>query len=306
MSLLAVPRLRPTLGSVGLWWLLALLLCAQGAWAQNLQPVPALQARVMDLTGTLQAGQRAHLEAKLQAFEQSAGTQIVVLMVRSTQPEDIVDYTQRVGDAWKLGRAQVGDGLLLVIAKDDRALRIAPAKALEGAVPDVAARRIIAETITPHLRRGDFSGGIEAGLDQLMGLVRGEGLPPPERMPGRGGEVDWTGLLVFVFVAVPVGARLLAAVVGRKRGSLLTGAALGMLAWWLSASVLLGLAAGALAAVFALASSLAPARTGRQVRWGGHSADAGWGGGVGRWGSGGGFRSGGGGDFGGGGASGRW
>jgi uncharacterized protein len=256
----------------------------------------------MDSTGTLQAAERAQLEAKLQAFEQARGTQIVVLMVASTQPEDIVDYTQRVADSWKLGRREIGDGLLLVVAKGDRTLRIATAKTLEGAVPDLAARQIIDGAITPRFRQGDFAGGISAGLDQLFLLVSGERLPEPQPAPRAGLQTtDWNGLLVFLFVAVPVAARLLSAMVGRKWGSLLTGGAIGALAWVLSASVLLGLVAALVGAVFALAAAGASGRLGGG---GGHSGGGRFGGGT--WGGGGGFRSGGGGNFGGGGASGRW
>ncbi len=286
-------------------WLATLwtcLLAAAPAWGQALQSIPALSARVMDTTGTLQTAERAQLEAKLQAFEQARGTQIVVLMVASTQPEDIVDYTQRVADSWKLGRREIGDGLLLVVAKGDRTLRIATAKTLEGAVPDLAARQIIDGAITPRFRQGDFAGGISAGLDQLFLLVSGERLPEPQPAPSAGLQTtDWNGLLVFLFVAVPVAARLLSAMVGRKWGSLLTGGAIGVLAWVLSASVLLGLVAALVGAVFALASAGASGRLGGG---GGYSGGGRFGGGT--WGGGGGFRSGGGGNFGGGGASGRW
>jgi uncharacterized protein len=289
-----VPRLPVLFVLLGLW------LGLGGAWAQGLQAIPPLSARVIDTTGTLQAGESARLEAKLQAFEQAQGTQIVVLMVGTTAPEDIADYTQRVGDAWKIGRKQVGDGLLLVIAKGERTLRIAPAKALEGAVPDLAARRVIDEAITPRFRQGDFAGGIEAGLDQLMRLIRGEGLPAPQRAPAPSNLPDWTSLLVFLFVAVPIAARVLSAMLGRKLGALLTGGAIGALAWVLGTGLALAALAALIGAVFALASSLAPRRG---VSWGG---GPGWGGGHGGWGGGGGFRSGGGGNFGGGGASGRW
>jgi uncharacterized protein len=280
--------------------LLAAATTTAPAWGQALQAIPPLSARVTDTTGTLQTAERAQLEAKLQAFEQARGTQIAVLMVATTQPEDIVDYTQRVADAWKLGRRDVGDGVLLVVAKGDRTLRIATAKTLEGAVPDLAARRVIEEAITPRFRQGDFAGGISAGLDQLFLLVSGERLPepPPGPRAGRAGT-DWNGLLVFLFVAVPVAARLLSAMLGRKWGSVLTGGAVGVLAWGLSASVVLGLFAALVGAVFALAS--AGARTGfgsGTGGWGGHSSGGRFGGG--------GFRSGGGGNFGGGGASGRW
>lgn len=280
--------------------LMLLPLWLGSAWAQalGLQPIPALSARVVDTTGTLQPVERSRLEAKLQAFEQAQGTQIVVLLVPTTQPEDIADYTQRVGDLWKIGRKDVGDGLLVVVATRDRALRIAPAKVLEGAVPDLAAKQVIERFITPRFREGDIAGGIDAGLERLMGLIRGEGLPAPQVSPSQ--VPDWQALLVFLFVAVPVLGRLLAALIGRKLGALVTGGAVGALAWVLSASVWLALLATVVGALFALAVALAPVRRGGSGGvWGHHGPSGGWGGG-------GGFRSGGGGDFGGGGASGRW
>lgn len=294
---------RSTQAWVGLCALLALWLALTASWAQQpLQAIPALSARVIDTTATLQPGERARLEAQLQAFEQARGTQIVVLLVPTTQPEDIADYTQRVGELWKIGRKEVGDGLLLIVAKNDRTLRIAPAKALEGAVPDLAAQRIITETITPRFRQGDFAGGLESGLDQLMGLIRGEGLPAPVKGHADA-PPDWTALLVFLFVAVPIASRILAGLVGRKLGSVLTGMGIGLLAWGAGLGLFLAALAALVGMVFALAAGLAPARSGHGG-WGGPS----WGGGSGRgadpWG--GGFRSGGGGDFGGGGASGRW
>src|SRR5512137_1083048 len=150
--------------------------------------VPPL-ARVTDTTGTLDAGQKQALEAKLAAFEKARGTQIAVVMVGSTQPEPVSDFAQRIGDAWKIGRHEVGDGLLVVVAKDDRRVWIAVAKTLEGAVPDLAAARVIREQITPRFRQGDFAGGIGAGLDSLFRLVEGEGLPEPKQHGGGpGGE----------------------------------------------------------------------------------------------------------------------
>lgn len=289
--------------ALGLQWLLgALLLCSPlASLAQSLQPIPALSARVMDLTGTLGADQTHTLEARLQAFEQAKGTQIVVLMVPTTAPEDITDYTQRVGDLWKIGRKEVGDGLLLIIAKNDRTLRIATAKTLEGAIPDLAARQVIDRSITPRFREGDYFGGIDAGLTALMALVTGEKLPEPQRSePGT----DWTGALVVFFFAVPILARIASALLGRKGGSLLTGIGMGLLAWLISASVLLAVAVGLIAAVYGLASTV--------LNWQRHSGSGRGNGGPGGWGGGwssgsnGGFRSGGGGDFGGGGASGRW
>ena len=149
--------LMAALRSSVMLWLIALLGGLPAAPALAVQAVPALSARVIDQTGTLRAEQLRALEARLQAFEQAKGTQIVVLMVPTTAPEDIVDYTQRVGDAWKIGRKEVGDGLLVVIAKSDRTLRIATSKTLEGAVPDLAARQVIDRAMTPRFREGDFA-----------------------------------------------------------------------------------------------------------------------------------------------------
>ncbi len=275
--------------------------------AQTLQPIPPLTARVMDSTGTLDAAQKQALEAKLAAFEKTRGTQVVVVMLASTLPEDISDYTQRVGDAWKIGRKDVGDGLLLVVAKNDRKVRIATAKTLEGAVPDLAARQIIDRAITPRFRQGDFAGGLDAGVDQIMARVTGENLA----LPDAGGKpaaqgFQWTDLAVFLFFAVPIGGRLLARMMGRKLGSLVTGGAVGLVAWLVTTSLLIAGAATVVAMLFALIASLAPAtgRSGGLGGWGGSSGRGGgsWGGG----GGGGGFRSGGGGNFGGGGASGNW
>jgi uncharacterized protein len=292
---------RTLLRALGLQALLGALLLGSSvaSLAQSPQPIPALSARVMDLTGTLRADQTQTLEARLQAFEQAKGTQIVVLMVPTTAPEDITDYTQRVGDLWKIGRKQVGDGLLLVIAKNDRTLRIATAKTLEGAIPDLAARQVIDRSITPRFREGDYFGGIDAGLTALMALVTGEKLPEPQRSePG----IDWTGALVVFFFAVPILARIASALLGRKGGSLLTGIGIGLLAWLISASVLLAIAVGLIAAVYGLASTV---MNWQRYSGRGSAGSGSWGGG---WSSGsnGGFRSGGGGDFGGGGASGRW
>ncbi|MDE1949885.1 MAG: TPM domain-containing protein, partial [Burkholderiales bacterium] len=154
--------------------LLALLLAAAAAWAQDVQPVPALSARVIDATGTLAPAQRQALEDKLAAFEKQAGSQFVILVVATTAPEDIVAYAQRVADQWKIGRREVGDGLLIVVAKNDRAVRIEVAKKLEGAVPDLAASRIIEGVVVPAFRQGDFAGGLNAAVDQIEARIRGE------------------------------------------------------------------------------------------------------------------------------------
>ena len=282
-----------------------LVSCLASAQA-GLQPIPALSARVIDTTDTLDAAQRQSLENKLAAFEKAKGSQIVVLLVPTTLPEDIVAYTQRVGDSWKLGRKDIGDGLLLVVAKNDRTVRIATAKTLEGAIPDLAARQVIDRAITPRFRDDDFSGGLSAGIDQITALISGEMLPTPaaaDSGPTRKPGFQWLDLAVMLFVAVPFAARVLASVMGRKLGSLMTGAAIGVLAWFLTASLVLGVLAGMAGMVFALASVLASG--GRRAGWG--PGMGGFGGGRGSGGfGGGGFGSGGGGNFGGGGASGKW
>lgn len=304
-----LPRARPFHGLVAL----LLWLAALAAWAQDVLPVPALSGRVIDETATLTPAQAAALTEKLAALEQQSGTQMVVLLVPTTQPEDIAAYAQRVADDWKIGRRDVGDGLLLVVAKNERRVRIEVAKTLEGAIPDLAARRIIDQQITPAFRAGDFAGGLGAAVDQLAARIRGEGLP----VPGEAREADrgpqWDELAMFLFIGVPVLGAVLTGMMGRKLGSLATGAAAGGLAWWFSTSVLLAIAAGLVSLVLVGILGVGSMRASRGMRgqhrlgrhgppviWGGGS---GWGGGGG---GGGGFSSGGGGDFGGGGASGGW
>ena len=298
--------------------LLAALLLAPGLHAQELRPVPALSARVIDQTGTLGAAQREALEAKLAAFEAQAGPQIVVLIVPATAPEDIAAYTQRVGETWKIGRREVGDGLLLVVAKDERRLWIAPAKALEGAVPDLAARQIVRDLISPAFKAGDYAGGLDRGVDALIARIRGENLPQPAAPAAADdGGPQLEELMIFFFVAVPVISAVLSGLFGRKLGALLTGGAAGAVAGWVTHSVLLGLAAGLVAlvlvGVFGLGAAARRAGVGRR----GPGSHGGWSGGLGTGSSGGwsagggaggfgGFSSGGGGDFGGGGAGGDW
>jgi len=284
---------------------LAAVLAAGLALAQPLQPVPALQARVTDLTATLSAAQARALEDRLAAFEAAHGSQIVVLLVRSTAPEDIAAYAFRVADAWKIGRRELGDGVLLLVAKDDRKVRIEVARALEGAVPDLAAWRIIDGAITPAFRRGDFAGGIDAGVEALFALIRGEHLPAPERATRAGDGAGIEDLGALLFVGVPMLGALLVGMLGRKPGAFATGGVTGLIVHLLTASLFLALVSGVLAVVFVLALGIGGGgRGGPPHRGGGPIIRSGGlgGGGFG----GGGFRSGGGGSFGGGGASGSW
>jgi uncharacterized protein len=295
---------------------LLLVLATAPLRAQDVQAVPALGARVIDTTGTLPAAERAALEQRLAAFEAQAGPQIVLLMVATTAPEDITAYAQRVADTWKIGRRDVGDGVLVVVARDDRRVRIEVAKALEGAIPDLAARQIIDRAMRTPFREGRYGDGLMAAVEQLEARIRGENLPAPEareRGGGDGGGLDLEGIAVFFFVAVAVAGQVLTAIFGRKLGSLLVAGVAGGLGWWITTSVFIaiGAAVAALVLVGILGIGSVARRIGRGSRslphiggWNG----GGWGGGRGGggWGGGGGFSSGGGGDFGGGGASGDW
>ncbi|CAN7200481.1 TPM domain-containing protein [Variovorax sp. LjRoot130] len=288
-----------------------------GAQAQDLLPVPALSARVIDQTGTLDASQRQALEAKLQAFEQQKGSQIVMLMVATTAPEDIASYANRVGNAWKIGRKEVSDGILVIVAKNDRKMRIEVAKTLEGAVPDIAAARIIDHAMKPRFRENDFAGGLDAAADQLIARVKGEALPEVDNKSGDFGNdarddsgFDWQDLAIFLFFGVLIGGPIARAILGKVLGPLALGGATGVLVMVLTSSLVVAVLAGLGALLFTLLSTAFGAGAGRRGGGLGGGGLGGWGTGGGGWSGGssggGGFSSGGGGDFGGGGASGDW
>ena len=161
--------------------LMLLLSIASGLAQAALVEIPALKSLVTDLTSTLSAADMAQLNAKLKAFEVEKGSQIAVLIVPTTQPEDIAQYSIRVADAWKIGRKKQDDGILILVAKDDHKMRIEVGRGLEGAIPDLYAKRIITEEMSPRFKQGDFFGGIIAATDKLIGLINGEQLAPPER-----------------------------------------------------------------------------------------------------------------------------
>jgi len=188
------------------------------AAAQSLQPLPKLDARVTDLTGTLTAAQQAELAQKLADFEARKGAQIAVLLVASTQPEEIEQYSIRVAEAWKLGRKKVDDGALLILAKDDHKLRIENGYGLEGVLTDAASNRIIEETMVPLLRQGQYFAAISAGVDQMMRLIDGEQLPPPDRTWQHRGTRNWN-FLPFLFIGVLFGSSILRALFGRTGGA---------------------------------------------------------------------------------------
>ena len=287
-----------------------LMLMAAPAWAQSLAAIPALDSPVVDTTGTLDAAQKQQLEQQALALQQRKGSQLQVLLVSTTQPETIEQYTQRVFDQWTLGRQGVDDGVLLLVAKDDRRVRIQPGYGLEGAIPDAIANRVIQEYLAPKFRAGDYAGGISDATATLVKLIDGEALPEPvstHRVSGEGGKGG--GVLFAAFAAFIV-ATLVRGMFGRApaalRGLFTGGAAAGV------ALLLSSLIPAGIAGVFGLLYGLASVSTGggyaRHRDWGGWGG-GGWGGGGfggGGGGFGGGGWGGGGGMSGGGGASGSW
>jgi uncharacterized protein len=276
---------------------------AAAAWAE--QPVPPLRAWVTDLTGTLDAAQTAQLEQTLRAFEARKGSQIAVLIVPTTEPESIEQYGIRVAEAWKVGRKGIADGAILIVAKNDRSLRIEVGRGVEGALPDAIAKRIIAEVITPKFREGDFAGGISAGVQQMIGVLEGEPLPAPvkQRRPASGNGFE--SFLPIAFMLVLVVGGVLRSVLGRFVGAIATGGVMAVAAWIFIGALTMAIIAGILGFVLTLLTG----GIGRSGMWmPGGFGGGGLGRGGGSWGGGGGggFSGGGGGDFGGGGASGRW
>jgi uncharacterized protein len=255
-------------------------------------PVPPLTGRVVDQTGTLSPAQQATLEQTLATFEARKGAQVAVLIVPTTAPEAIEQFSIRVADKWKLGRKKVDDGAILIVAKEDRATRIEVGYGLEGVLTDLTSRRIIDETVLPRFRNQDFYGGITAGVDQIIHVVDGEPLPEPRRNAAAGpGDIGRFIPIVFI-VAIALGG-VLRSTLGRLPGALLTGGAVAVIAWFVAGALSLALIAG----VIALFVTLLGGGMGRGL--------GGYYGGMGGGRGGGGF-GGGGGGFGGGGASGRW
>ena len=258
--------------------------------------VPPLTTRVTDETNTPTSAQKGALGQTLQAFETRKGTQIAVLIVPTTDPETIEQYSLRVVELWKLGRKQVDDGALLIVAKNDRALRIEVGYGLEGVLNDAVSSRIIREVIVPRFREGDFYGGIAAGVDQMIRVADGEPLPPPRTRP-RGGSPDIWRLAPVVFMLAIVLGGVLRSLFGRLPGALVAGGGAALIAWLLAAGIVATVAAGAMAFLFTLMGTGMGAYVGTYGV--GHRR-----GGFGSGGRGG--FGGGGGSFGGGGASGRW
>lgn len=271
-------------------WLLALLLLLPMAALAVDDQVPPFKAYVTDLTHTLMPDEKAGLEARLVEFSQQKGSQIAVLIVPTTRPDTIEQYGIRVAEQWKLGRKGVDDGVLVLMATEDRAVRIEVGYGLEGVIPDVVAKRVIEEIMVPHFRQGDVGGGLTAGVERLIGLIDGEPLPPPAHQTASGSHFD--KYFPIIFIAAIVLGGLLRALLGNVLGGAATGGIVGIGIWFLGAGLFFAIIVGVMAFFFTLGG-------GRGLPIGGF-------GGGGGFGSGGGFSGGGGGGFGGGGASGRW
>ena len=299
---------------------LAALLCWAGAAAADVA-VPQLTGRVVDQTGTLTASDIAALNAKLKDLEQRKGSQVAVLIVPTTAPETIEQFSIRVAEAWKIGRKKIDDGALLVIAKNDHKLRIEVGYGLEGSLTDVTAHRIIDEVITPDFRLGDFAGGISKGVDRIIGVIDGEPLPPPAQKTSSGPGSDWSSFLnpfnPFIIFGIYIIGAICRNLLGRLLGSTTAGIVVGGLGWYLFGSIALALLLGGIVSTLTFFADGIIAASQNAARQSGRGRSGGWSGGFSSGGSSGwssgsssgssdsGF-SGGGGSFGGGGASGSW
>jgi len=271
------------------------------AMADSLVPVPPLTRHVVDQAGLLQPAQAEDLDRRLWQFEKTHGSQIAVLIVTTTQPESIEQYSIRVFDAWHLGRKQQNDGILILVATQDRKLRIDTGYGLEGVIPDAIAKRVVSEIIAPQFRAGNPLGGLIAGVEQIEKLIAGEHLPPAASQGGQDGQGQFAELLVVGIVAATIVGGVLSLILGRFFGSLATAGVVGFIAWFMVGSLFAGIATAVMVFLYVLAGGGrgGPARGG----WGGWGG--GWGGGGG-FPTGGGWGGGGGGSAGGGGASGQW
>jgi uncharacterized protein len=281
---------------------LALLLCwAFAAFADV--AVPPLSGRVVDVTGTLSSGDIAGLTQTLKSLELRKGSQVAVLIVPTTAPETIEQYSIRVAEAWKIGRKKIDDGALLVVAKDDRKLRIEVGYGLEGALNDVTVKRIIDEVITPKFRNGDFAGGISAGVERIIRVIDGEPLPAPQRQGQNSGVLSHIDPFnPFLLFALFVAGGILRTALGRLIGSAATSGVVGVMAWLLFGSLAVSFIAAAVAFIFTMFGESVASSNGGHGNW---SSGGSWSGGSSSSSDSGSF-SGGGGSFGGGGASGSW
>lgn len=261
------------------------------------QAIPSLEARVTDLTTTLSSHQRTALEAELEAFEKEKGSQVVVLIIPTTDPETISSYGIRVAEQWKIGRSGVDDGVILIVAKDDRKVRIEVGYGLEGAIPDVYAKRIIENIIIPNFRQGDFYNGIEDGVGAIKGLIAGEELPEVTQAPPSTGGMKHESLFMTIIILMVIVLSVLKAFIKKSKYKWVAIIIVGLLAGTILSSFIFGGIGSAIAAFIMFSTS--------STGGGGRYYGGGFSGGRGSSFGGGGF-SGGGGGFGGGGASGGW
>ena len=270
-----------------------------GVAADQPLPIPALTARVVDLTATLPAALVGELEAKLAAFEARKGSQVVVLVLPSTQPEAIEQFGIRLLEAWKIGRKGIDDGAILIVAKDDRRLRIEVGYGLEGVLNDATAKRIVAEIITPKFKAGDLPGGIVAGVDAILAVVDRENLPaaevPADHAMPRGGRYGFDRLgentLLIGLGIIAIGGAIVRYFLGNLLGSGVVGGVTGGIGWLFTGSLvgaLIGAALGffvALLGLDLLLSGLAGGGRGGRSGGGGFRGGGGLGGGGGASGS---------------------
>lgn len=277
-----------------LLWLPALAAANEG----EPQPVPALTAPVTDLANLLPPAEESNLNSRLLAFSKEKGSQVAVLIVPTTRPEDIFSYSFRVADTWKLGRKNADDGVLLVIAVKDRKTHLQVGYGLEGAIPDARAKQILQDIIRPRFQAGDFPGGVNAGVDAVMALISGEQLPPPSLQ--KKGDGQQQNPVVLALVIGVIAGMFLRAAMGRLIGGLSGGGIALAIALFMGTALATAVIVGVIVVLFA-------ALAGDGRRFGGYHGGFGGGGfGGGSFGGGGGGFSGGGGGFGGGGASGDW
>lgn len=294
--------------------MLRALLLAAVAWfaaaALAEIPIPKLTARVVDQTGTLTAPERGALEDKLRAFEQKRGSQVAVLIVASIGDETIEEFAGRVTDAWQLGRKGVDDGVLLVVAKQERKIRVHTGRGVQGTLTDALSKRIVSDIVAPRFRTGDFAGGLNDGVDAIMKAIEGEELPLPQKS-AHGAKVgtvsSYSDFLWIAFFIVPVAGMVLRGIFGRFFGATATSGLTGIAGWLVFGSLAFGVVAALLAFLFTLFVGSGLSRGVNRGGWGGGFGGGSWGGGgFGGGGGGGGGFSGGGGGFDGGGASGSW
>ncbi|MFI3188605.1 hypothetical protein BCS42_11165 [Crenothrix sp. D3] len=265
---------------------LGLLLFMTTLWAEI--AIPQLSQRVTDLTGTLTAEQIVALDTKLAAFETKKGSQIAVLMLPSTQPEDIAAYSIRVADAWKIGREKVDDGVILIVAKDDRKSRLEVGRGLEGVIPDAIAKRVLAETMKPHFKNEDYAGGIDAGVTQIIGLIEGETLPAPSGETSGAGDGFDTFLIILFFCCIVIDL-LFSSLFGKGIGAVLSGISIGgisaLIAFFLALDIGLAVIIGVVMFVILKLFYISGGNSGGGGSWGSSgssgSSSSSWGGGGG-------------------------